>query len=64
MGGQHFDGDIAIEPRVARPIDLAHPAAAERLKNLVRTEPGAGRHVTVGASCRTRRRRWPPRRAS
>ena len=27
--GQDLDGDIAIEPRVARPIHFAHPAGAE-----------------------------------
>ena len=27
--GQHLDRDIAVERRVARPIDLAHPAGAE-----------------------------------
>ena len=28
--GQHFDRDVASESRVARAIDLAHPALAEQ----------------------------------
>ena len=37
-GGQDLDGDDAIQPRVARPIDLAHSARAENGLNLVRPE--------------------------
>ncbi len=33
--GQHFDGHIARETGIARPIDLAHPAGAERSQDLV-----------------------------
>src|SRR5437773_9799113 len=40
---QDFDRDVAIELRVARPIDLAHPAGAERRENLVLPEAGSGR---------------------
>ena len=40
--GQHLDGDVASEPRVPRPIDLAHPARAERRQDLVGAEAGAG----------------------
>ena len=39
--GQHLDRDVASEPRIARAIDLAHPACAERAGDLVRAEPGA-----------------------
>ena len=28
-GREDLDGDVAIEPRIARAIDLAHPACAE-----------------------------------
>ena len=34
--GQHLDRDRAIEPRVLRPVDLAHPARANRRDDLVR----------------------------
>ncbi len=37
-----LDRDRAIEPRVARFVDLAHPARADGGKNLVRAEAGAG----------------------
>ena len=36
--GQHLDGDLAAEARVAGAVDLAHAACAERRHNLVRTE--------------------------
>ena len=42
-GGQDLDRDVAAEPRVARAIDLAHAAGAERRDDLVGAEPGAGR---------------------
>ena len=40
--GQDLDGDVAIEARVARPIDLAHPAGPEGGEDLVGAEAGAG----------------------
>ena len=39
---QEFDGDLASELRVARSIDLAHAACAERRHDLVPTERAAG----------------------
>ena len=39
--GQHLEGDLALQPRIARPIDLSHPAGAEQRHDFVRTEPGA-----------------------
>ena len=39
---QDLDRDGAIEPRVARPIDLAHPAGAEQRHDLVRSQPRSG----------------------
>ena len=41
--GQHFDGDIASEPRIARAIHLAHPAGSERatISYTPRRVPGA-----------------------
>ena len=42
VGRQHFDGDRAIEPRVAGLVDFAHPAGAERREDLVGAEAGAG----------------------
>ena len=42
-GRRHdLDGDVAFEPRVARPVDLAHAAGADGGQNLVRTETGTG----------------------
>jgi hypothetical protein len=41
--GEHLDGHFAIEPRIARAIDRAHGAGAERTDDFVETEPGAGR---------------------
>jgi hypothetical protein len=39
--GEDFDRDVAIEPRVARPIHFAHPARPDSGENLVRTEARA-----------------------
>ena len=38
-----FDRDVATELRVARAIDLAHAAGAERRQNLVGAETSARR---------------------
>ena len=38
-----LDRDLAPQPRVPRPIDLAHPARAERSEDLVRAVLRAGR---------------------
>ena len=35
LGGQHLDRDGAAEPRVARAVDLAHPAGADPIEDLV-----------------------------
>ena len=43
-GRQDLDRDVAIEPRVARAVDLAHAAGADRGDHLIRPESGAGRH--------------------
>src|SRR6185436_2459871 len=39
---QDLDRDGAIEPAVLRPVDLTHPARAERRDDFVRAEAGAG----------------------
>ena len=41
--GEDLDGDVAIEPRVARAIDLAHTTGAKGRDNGVRTKAGPGR---------------------
>ena len=41
--GQHLDRHVALEPRVPRPVDLAHPARAERRDDLVGTEASSRR---------------------
>ena len=38
LGGEHLDGDLAAEARVAGAIDLAHPAAANRADDFVGSE--------------------------
>ena len=40
---EDLDRDVAVEPRVARPVDLPHPARAERRQDLVGSEARAGR---------------------
>ena len=39
--GKNLDRDVAIQPAVARPVDVAHPTGANRRENLVRSDPGA-----------------------
>jgi hypothetical protein len=52
---QHLDGNGAIKPRVARFVDLAHPAGAKRRDDFVRTKPGSDlqRHLSGGADSAT-----------
>ena len=38
LRGQDFDRHVAAEPLVVRPIDLAHPAAADHGNNAVRSK--------------------------
>ena len=40
--GQDLDGHRSIEPRVAGPIDLAHPTGADERDDLVVAQAGAG----------------------
>ena len=39
---QRFDGDVAIEPRVAGAIDLAHATRSQQSPDFVRAEPCTG----------------------
>ncbi len=48
--GQHLDGDGPLQPRVARPVHLAHSPRADRRLDFVRTEPRTRRQCHV-ASC-------------
>ena len=41
-GREHLDGDVAIEPGIARAIDLAHPSLAQFGGDLIGAEAGAG----------------------
>ena len=41
-GGQYLDRDVAIEPGIARAIDLAHAAGAEGREDFIGTEARAG----------------------
>src|SRR5262249_11752713 len=58
---QHLDGDVAIQPGVARAIHLAHPAFAEQGDNLIRTEARADvtRHREPSIRNRIARRAEP-----
>jgi hypothetical protein len=40
--GQHLDGHVAIEARVASAVHLAHPSRPKCCDDLVRTKAGAG----------------------
>ena len=65
--GQHLDRDVAVQPRIARFVDFAHPAGSEVPEDFVRTETGAGlkghavgglypvRLETTQARCRVKR---------
>jgi len=39
----HLDGDVAVQARVTRPVDLSHAAGAERRDDLVRPDPRSGK---------------------
>ncbi len=59
---QYLDGDGSIEARVARFVDLAHPARAERREDLVRSEAqpwleGHGSEGIITTRCPARRGR-------
>jgi hypothetical protein len=41
-GREDFDGDVATELRIARAIDLAHPAGADGGEDLVRSKSSSG----------------------
>jgi len=45
---QNLDGDLAMQPGIVCPIDLAHPTGAERRQDFVGAQPGTGgqRHVS------------------
>ena len=42
LGGKDFDGDDAIEARVARLVDLAHTAGSDGGDDFIRAESSAG----------------------
>ena len=44
-GRQDLQGDVAVQARVARLIDVAHPAAGDQIVHLVGSEMGAGLKV-------------------
>src|SRR5262245_41602248 len=63
IGRQELDRDLAVEPRVAREIDLSHAAFAQRAKDQIGTEsiicrwqepPGSGNQATSRKSGRAR----------
>jgi hypothetical protein len=50
--GQHFEGDVALQPRVTRTIHLAHSAGTHRGENLVEADAVVRRqrHLASGLS--------------
>ena len=54
---QNLDRHVAIEPRVARPVDLAHAAGAEQLEHF--EEPSRLRGAACAIAARHRRPRSP-----
>ena len=51
---QRLQRDVAAQRRVARPIDLAHPAGAEQGQHLVRSDAGADLNRHAGMADDTR----------
>ena len=54
--GQDLDGHIPAEPGVARLVDLAHPAGAERRRDFIGAEASAGcqgQWSAVSIQCRS-----------
>ena len=49
MGGEHLDGDLAVQARVAGAVNLTHAAGTERGDYLVRAEPTSGCQGHSGA---------------
>ena len=43
--GQHLQRDVAVEPRVVRPVDLAHPTLPDQVLHLIRAQLGPGGDV-------------------
>ena len=43
---EHLDGDVAIQARVARPVDLAHPTRSDQADHVEGAEPIARAQVT------------------
>ena len=39
---EDLDGDVAVQPGVARAVDLAHAARADERDDFIRAEPSAG----------------------
>src|SRR5215468_3440418 len=60
---QHLDRDVALQTLVARPVDLTHPACAERRGDLVGPELRAGdeSHFRFRTQYRVERMRLKPR---
>ena len=55
-GRQDLDGDLALKPRVPGPVNLPHPAGAERAQQLVRAKPrtrGSGHRISGESYRRT-----------
>ena len=52
--GEHFECDLALQSRIAGPIDLAHPAGAEQRHDFLGTEllPGLNGMAQIMAAAR------------
>src|SRR5262249_16838106 len=64
---QHFDRDRALEARVLRLVDLAHPSRSDGGQDFVGSEPGTGgnghRREASSSSVMSQRVAWPFSRA-
>ena len=49
--GEHLDGHVAPEPRVASPIDFPHPADPEQRENFRRAEARPDQDGMMGGLC-------------
>src|SRR5205085_6908036 len=55
--GQYLDGHLTVQPGIARPVNFAHSARAERRQDFVRAEPSADGKSHRYLPCAATRRR-------
>ena len=60
--GKHFDGDVAIEPRVPSAVDLVHAPGTDRLNHFVLRQSIAGIEGHVSCKGNAMQQRFQSRR--